>query len=132
MTTKMKDGLTLVLLPAYYRNTTIPTKKSQVFSTAADSQTQVQIKVLQGTSRGEDFATFELIHQKHSIIYMIGKPYIKTDSTKFILLTAGEREMAAANKLLGEFELSGFPPAPRGVPQIEVQQIVVTCRLTSV
>lgn len=61
------------------RNTTIPTKKTQVFSTAADSQTQVQIKVLQG-----------------------------------------EREMAADNKSLGEFELSGFPPAPRGVPQIEV------------
>lgn len=61
------------------RNTTIPTKKTQVFSTAADNQTQVQIKVLQG-----------------------------------------EREMAADNKSLGEFELSGFPPAPRGVPQIEV------------
>mmetsp|Transcript_3999 Transcript_3999/g.13988 ORF Transcript_3999/g.13988 Transcript_3999/m.13988 type:complete len:605 (+) Transcript_3999:460-2274(+) len=61
------------------RNTTIPTKKSQVFSTAADSQTQVGIKVLQG-----------------------------------------EREMAADNKSLGEFELSGIPPAPRGVPQIEV------------
>jgi molecular chaperone DnaK len=61
------------------RNTTVPTKKSQTFSTAADSQTQVSIKVLQG-----------------------------------------EREMAAHNKLLGEFELSGFPPAPRGVPQIEV------------
>jgi molecular chaperone DnaK (HSP70) len=61
------------------RNTTIPTKKTQVFSTAADGQTQVQIKVLQG-----------------------------------------EREMAADNKLMGEFELSGFPPAPRGVPQIEV------------
>lgn len=61
------------------RNTTIPTKKSQVFSTAADGQTQVQIKV----------------HQ-------------------------GEREMAADNKMLGEFSLVGIPPAPRGVPQIEV------------
>lgn len=61
------------------RNTTIPTKKTQTFSTAADSQTQVQIKVLQG-----------------------------------------EREMAADNKMLGEFDLVGIPPAPRGVPQIEV------------
>merc|ERR1712051_666390 len=61
------------------RNTTIPTKKSQVFSTAADGQTQVEIKV----------------HQ-------------------------GEREMAADNKLLGQFQLVGIPPAPRGVPQVEV------------
>ncbi|KAJ9596459.1 hypothetical protein L9F63_012498 [Diploptera punctata] len=61
------------------RNTTIPTKKSQVFSTAADGQTQVEIKV----------------HQ-------------------------GEREMATDNKLLGQFTLVGIPPAPRGVPQIEV------------
>lgn len=61
------------------RNTTIPTKKSQVFSTAADGQTQVEIKV----------------HQ-------------------------GEREMAADNKILGQFSLIGIPPAPRGVPQVEV------------
>ena len=61
------------------RNTTIPSKKSQVFSTAADNQTEVTVKVLQG-----------------------------------------EREMAADNKLLGEFNLVGIPPAPRGVPQIEV------------
>ncbi|MEB3203107.1 MAG: molecular chaperone DnaK [Candidatus Sericytochromatia bacterium] len=61
------------------RNTTIPTAKSQVFSTAADGQTQVEVKVLQG-----------------------------------------EREMAADNQSLGTFQLSGIPPAPRGVPQIEV------------
>ena len=61
------------------RNTTIPAKKSQVFSTAADSQTQVDIHILQG-----------------------------------------EREFAKDNKTLGRFELTGIPPAPRGVPQIEV------------
>lgn len=61
------------------RNTTIPTKKAQVFSTAADNQTQVGIKCLQG-----------------------------------------EREMASDNKLLGQFDLSDIPPAPRGMPQIEV------------
>jgi molecular chaperone DnaK len=61
------------------RNTTIPTKKSQIFSTAADGQTSVDVHVLQG-----------------------------------------EREMAQYNKTLGRFQLTGIPPAPRGVPQVEV------------
>lgn len=69
-------GVSTPLIP---RNTTVPTSKSEIFSTAADSQTSVEINVLQG-----------------------------------------ERPMAADNKSLGRFVLSGIPPAPRGVPQIEV------------
>lgn len=68
-----------VATPLIERNTTIPTKKSQIFSTAADNQTAVDIHVLQG-----------------------------------------EREMAAGNITLGRFQLTGIPPAPRGIPQIEV------------
>ncbi len=68
-----------VSTPLIERNTTIPTSKSQVFSTAADNQTQVEINVLQG-----------------------------------------ERPMASDNKSLGRFALDGIPPAPRGVPQVEV------------
>ncbi|MEA3507164.1 MAG: molecular chaperone DnaK [Elusimicrobiota bacterium] len=68
-----------VCTPLIERNTTIPTKKSKVFSTAADNQPAVTVHVLQG-----------------------------------------ERKMAADNKSLGQFELTGIPPAPRGVPQIEV------------
>jgi molecular chaperone DnaK len=68
-----------VRTPLIDRNTTIPTSKTQVFSTAADNQTSVEIHVLQG-----------------------------------------EREMAADNKTLGRFTLSGIPPAPRGIPQVEV------------
>jgi molecular chaperone DnaK len=68
-----------VATPLIQRNTTIPTKKSEVFSTAADGQTSVEVHVLQG-----------------------------------------ERPMARDNKTLGRFHLDGIPPAPRGVPQIEV------------
>ncbi len=73
------ETLGSVATPQIERNTTIPTRKSQVFSTASDSQTQVEIHILQG-----------------------------------------ERPMAADNKSLGKFTLDGIPPAPRGVPQIEV------------
>jgi molecular chaperone DnaK len=73
------ETLGAVATPLIAKNTTIPTSKSQVFSTAADNQTQVEINVLQG-----------------------------------------ERPMAADNKSLGRFVLDGIPPAPRGVPQIEV------------
>jgi molecular chaperone DnaK len=69
-------GVTTVLIP---RNTTIPTKKSEVFSTAEDNQTTVEIHVLQG-----------------------------------------ERQMAQDNRTIGKFQLTGIPPAPRGVPQVEV------------
>src|ERR1700691_4325692 len=69
-------GVATQMIP---RNTTIPTKKSEMFSTAADSQTEVEVHVLQG-----------------------------------------ERPMAAQNRTLGKFKLAGIPPAPRGVPQIEV------------
>jgi molecular chaperone DnaK len=69
-------GVTTVLIP---RNTTIPTKKSEVFSTAEDNQTTVEIHVLQG-----------------------------------------ERQMASDNRTIGKFQLTGLPPAPRGMPQVEV------------
>jgi molecular chaperone DnaK len=69
-------GVTTVLIP---RNTTIPTKKSEVFSTAEDNQTTVEIHVLQG-----------------------------------------ERQMAMDNRTIGKFQLTGIPPAPRGMPQVEV------------
>ncbi|HEX2696835.1 MAG TPA: molecular chaperone DnaK [Anaerolineales bacterium] len=73
------ETLGRVATPQIERNTTIPTRRSQVFSTASDNQTQVEIHVLQG-----------------------------------------ERPMAADNKSLGKFILDGLPPAPRGVPQVEV------------
>lgn len=73
------ETLGAVRTPLIQRNTTIPTSKSEIFSTAADNQTSVEINVLQG-----------------------------------------EREMAADNKSLGRFILDGIPPAPRGVPQVEV------------
>jgi molecular chaperone DnaK len=69
-------GVTTVLIP---RNTTIPTRKSEVFSTAEDNQTTVEIHVLQG-----------------------------------------ERQMAQDNRTIGKFQLTGIPPAPRGMPQVEV------------
>ena len=73
------ETLGAVMTPLINRNTTIPTSKSQIFSTAADNQTQVEVHVLQG-----------------------------------------ERPMASDNKTLGRFILDGIPPAPRGLPQIEV------------
>ena len=74
------ETLGAVFTPIIERNTTVPTKKGQIFSTAADNQTSVEIHVLQG-----------------------------------------ERKMAADNRTLGRFTLEGIPPAPRGLPQIEVE-----------
>lgn len=74
------ETLGAVFTPIIERNTTVPTKKSQIFSTAADNQTSVEIHVLQG-----------------------------------------ERKMASGNRTLGRFTLEGIPPAPRGLPQIEVE-----------
>merc|ERR1711976_284794 len=93
LTGKMRDVVLLDVIPLSLgietlggvftriidKNTTIPVKRTQIFSTAQDSQTQVGIKVFQG-----------------------------------------EREMASENKMLGNFDLQGIPPAPRGIPQIEV------------
>lgn len=76
MAVEALGGVATVLIP---RNTTIPTKKTEVFSTGTDSQPSVEIVVLQG-----------------------------------------ERQFATDNKILGTFRLDGVPPAPRGVPQIEV------------
>jgi molecular chaperone DnaK len=80
------ETLGSVATPLIERNTTVPTSKSQVFSTAADNQTSVEIHVLQG-----------------------------------------ERPMANDNKSLGKFILSGIPPAPRGIPQVEVPLLVDGC-----
>ncbi|MBI4079070.1 MAG: molecular chaperone DnaK [Candidatus Levybacteria bacterium] len=85
------ETLGSVATPLIPRNTTIPTSKSQVFSTAADNQTQVEINVLQG-----------------------------------------ERPMAADNKSLGRFILDGIPPAPRGIPQVEVTFDIDTNGILSV
>ena len=79
LTGEVKDLLLLDVTPLITRNTTIPTKKSEIFTTAADSQTSVEVHVLQG-----------------------------------------ERPLARDNRTLGKFHLIGIPPAPRGVPQVEV------------
>jgi molecular chaperone DnaK len=97
------------------RNTTLPTKKSQVYSTPTDNQTQVR-------SSMQTFSCFVCMNSTNSLPFpFLGSPLLRGmlwGVQVTIKVFQGERDIAVENKLLGEFDLIGIPPAPRGVPQV--------------